>query len=139
MDARALPIYIGIRTSADRAVLEQSKRELVDLYAEGLQYCYQTSLGKNGLTNNAINAEYQAKILPWMFEYYKIPPIQDGKGGFSKNNSFPTVKQFIEDVKKARLDPQNHPQGMTCDHLDLNNILKPRSELEQIMEIFPLE
>lgn len=137
-DARALTIYIGIKMSTDRSVLERSKSRLVDLFATGGQHCYQVSLGKNGFTDKAINEEHLRKILPWMFDFYKIPPIDGGKGGFSKNNPFPTVKQFIEDVRRARADPANYPDGMTCDHLDLDNILKSRAELDDLMEIVTL-
>ena len=134
-DARADTFYIGLKIAEQRNVLEPVMTQLIDMMAEGGQHTYQCGYGRNGFTDKGINEEHQRKLLPCIFAQYNIPPMVGGKDGISKNHPLPTVAQFVRDVKAARENPHLFAPGMTCDHLDIDNVLIARNVLEKTMEI----
>ena len=134
-EARALTFYTSIKFSTCRETLGAVQRELVDLFAEGGQHVYQKKLGKNGFTDAAINEEHIQKIRPCVLRHYGGPPADGGKNGFGAGRPFPTLREFVSDVRAARADPQAFPEGMTCEDLDLDRVLLPREAWESAMEI----
>lgn len=137
-DANSLTFYFGLKMSEDRDLLERVRDGFVDLFASGGQHSYQKRHGRNGLQDARINAEHTQKLLPCLFEQYNIPPIDGGKGGISARHLLPTVERFLTDVRAARENPQLFEPGMDCRHLDIDNVLTSRKDLEEAMEIIKI-
>ena len=140
-NAKADTFYLGLKMSENLEVLQHVQRLLIEKFSEGGQHVYQQSYGRNGFTDARINAEHREKLLECIFKQYNIPQAYGktgGMGGITAKNPLPTVKQFVSDVKAARQNPGMFAPGMTCPHLNVDDVLIPIHVLEKAMEIIPL-